>query len=72
MGESVLARSGGGGGTKGPAKVDKRNQELQCPHCERVFKQVDTLSHPYLQMHIQQTVFVSGLQIVDVNSSGLG
>ena len=32
--------SGGGGGTKGPAVVDKRNQELTCPHCDRVFKQV--------------------------------
>lgn len=32
--------SGGGGGTKGPAVVDKRNQELKCPHCDRVFKQV--------------------------------
>ena len=31
---------GGGGGTKGPAVVDKRNQELPCPHCDRVFKQV--------------------------------
>ena len=32
--------SGGGGGTKGPAVVDQRNQELACPHCDRVFKQV--------------------------------
>jgi hypothetical protein len=32
--------SGSGGGTKGPAVVDKRNQELACPHCPRVFKQV--------------------------------
>ena len=38
--EAFSYRSGGGGGTKGPAKVDKRTQELQCPHCERVFKQV--------------------------------
>ena len=31
--------SGGGGGTKGPSVLDKRNQELPCPHCDRVFKQ---------------------------------
>jgi hypothetical protein len=32
-------RSGGGSGGKGPAVVDKRNQELACPHCDRTFKQ---------------------------------
>lgn len=31
--------SGGGGGTKGPSVIDKRNQEMQCPHCDRAFKQ---------------------------------
>ena len=36
-------RSGGGGGTKGPAVVDKRNVELECPHCDRTFKQVRPL-----------------------------
>ena len=35
-----LRRSGGGGGTRGPAVVDKRNVELECPHCDRTFKQV--------------------------------
>ena len=35
-----ILRSGGGGGTKGPAVVDKRNVELDCPHCDRTFKQV--------------------------------
>lgn len=29
-----------GGANKGPAVVDKRNQVLQCPHCDRDFKQV--------------------------------
>eukprot|EP00884_Botryococcus_braunii_P007206 jgi/Botrbrau1/16487/Bobra.0142s0081.1 len=33
--------SGSGGGTKGPSVVDKRNQELACPHCPRVFKQLE-------------------------------
>jgi hypothetical protein len=38
--------SGSGGGTKGPSVVDKRNQELACPHCPRIFKQVaETASH---------------------------
>ena len=32
--------SGGGSGGKGPAILDKRNQELPCPHCDRTFKQV--------------------------------
>ena len=36
----LILRSGGGGGTKGPAVVDKRNVELDCPHCDRTFKQV--------------------------------
>jgi ATP-dependent RNA helicase DHX57 len=36
--------SGGGGGTRGPATVDKRGQELACPHCERVFKQAGRLA----------------------------
>lgn len=31
--------SGGGGGTKGPEKLDKRNQEENCPYCDRIFKQ---------------------------------
>lgn len=29
-----------GGSNKGPAVVDKRNQVLECPHCDREFKQV--------------------------------
>ena len=35
-----VVSSGAGGGGKGPAAVDKRNQEMPCPHCDRVFKQV--------------------------------
>lgn len=42
--ECWLHRSGGGGGTKGPAVVDKRNVELECPHCDRTFKQVRSSS----------------------------
>ena len=40
---------GSGGGTKGPAMVDKRNQELPCPHCDRVFKQVRASASSSLQ-----------------------
>lgn len=29
-----------GGSNKGPAVVDKRNQVLVCPHCDREFKQL--------------------------------
>jgi hypothetical protein len=25
------------GANKGPSKIDKRNQEQRCPHCDRVF-----------------------------------
>lgn len=43
--------SGGGGGSKGPAVVDKRNQELKCPHCDRVFKQNDRLKQHIDNQH---------------------
>ena len=40
---SAFDRSGGGGGgTKGPAILDKRNVEQDCPYCDRTFKQVGT------------------------------
>ena len=35
---------GGGGGTKGPAILDKRNTEQQCPHCDRASSRCDTLT----------------------------
>ncbi len=36
-----VVTSGGGGGMKGPASVDKRlGAELPCPYCDRIFKQV--------------------------------
>ena len=41
--------SGGGSGGKGPALIDKRNQELPCPHCDRTFKQVCSPSRHILQ-----------------------
>lgn len=44
-----FARSGGGGSSKGPAKVDKRNQEVKCPHCDKVYKQSSSL-----QLHIKK------------------
>lgn len=43
--------SGGGGGTKGPAVIDKRNQELKCPHCDRVFKQTGRLNDHVKKQH---------------------
>ncbi|KAG2486676.1 hypothetical protein HYH03_014607 [Edaphochlamys debaryana] len=34
--------SGGGGGTKGPATVDKRSQEVKCPYCDKVYSQASS------------------------------
>ncbi|GFH25551.1 P-loop containing nucleoside triphosphate hydrolase, partial [Haematococcus lacustris] len=28
-----------GGSSKGPSIIDKRNQELPCPYCSRIFTQ---------------------------------
>ena len=39
----MTGSAGGGGGTKGPAVVDKRGQEAKCPYCDKVYTQV-----PYL------------------------
>lgn len=47
--------SGGGGGTKGPATVDKRGQELQCPHCDRTFKQSGRLQDHIKKQHANET-----------------
>jgi ATP-dependent RNA helicase DHX57 len=43
--------SGGGGGTKGAAVVDKRGQELQCPYCDRLFKQTGRLQDHVKKQH---------------------
>ena len=43
--------SGGGGGSKGPSVIDKRGQELQCPHCQRVFKQSGRLQDHIKRQH---------------------
>ena len=43
--------SGGGGGSKGPSVVDKRGQELPCPHCDRIFKQSDRLKQHIEKQH---------------------
>ncbi|KAL4527192.1 hypothetical protein Ndes2526B_g09099 [Nannochloris sp. 'desiccata'] len=43
--------SGGGGGSKGPSVIDKRNQELECPHCDRIFKQSGRLNDHLKKQH---------------------
>ncbi|QDZ20021.1 DExH-box ATP-dependent RNA helicase [Chloropicon primus] len=45
---------GGGGGTKGPEKVDKRNEEKQCPYCDRIFKQSGRLTDHIKKKHADQ------------------
>jgi len=47
-------RSGGGSGSKGPSVIDKRGQEEQCPHCDRIFKQNSRLKEHILKQHPQQ------------------
>jgi ATP-dependent RNA helicase DHX57 len=46
--------SGGGGGTKGPSVLDKRGQELQCPHCDRIFKQTGRLNEHVKKQHSKE------------------
>lgn len=36
---------------QGPSKVDKRNQELPCPHCDRIFKQKQRLDQHIANQH---------------------
>lgn len=45
--------AGGGGGTKGPSVVDKRNQEQKCPHCDRIFKQTGRLNDHIKRQHAE-------------------
>ncbi|KAL6770675.1 hypothetical protein ACKKBF_B32175 [Auxenochlorella protothecoides x Auxenochlorella symbiontica] len=45
--------SGGGGGTKGPAVVDKRGQEVTCPHCDKVYKQANRLQEHIKKQHAE-------------------
>ena len=44
----------GGGANKGPAVVDKRNQVLECPHCEREFKQVQRYREHIAKKHPEE------------------
>lgn len=53
--KAKIFSGGGGGGTKGPEKVDKRNQELQCPHCERIFKQSGRLTDHIKKKHAEES-----------------
>jgi len=46
-----ICSSGGGGGSKGPSVIDKRNQELECPHCDRIFKQSGRLNDHIKKQH---------------------
>ncbi|GIL66003.1 hypothetical protein Vafri_19646 [Volvox africanus] len=46
--------SGGGGGTKGPAVVDKRGQEVKCPYCDKVYQQSGRLKDHIAKQHAEQ------------------
>lgn len=43
-----------GGANKGPAVVDKRNQVLECPHCDREFKQVQRYREHVAKKHPEE------------------
>ena len=48
----IRCRSGAGGGAnKGPAVIDKRNQILECPHCDRTFQQVQRYREHIAKKH---------------------
>lgn len=48
----ICCRSGAAGGAnKGPAVVDKRNQTLECPHCDRSFQQVQRYREHIAKKH---------------------
>mmetsp|Transcript_1959 Transcript_1959/g.4604 ORF Transcript_1959/g.4604 Transcript_1959/m.4604 type:complete len:378 (-) Transcript_1959:495-1628(-) len=59
---------GSGGGTKGPPIIDKRNQEIQCPLCDRIFKQKDRLNQ-HIANHHASCGANSGLLSQPSNSS---
>lgn len=40
--------------SQGPAILDKRNQELPCPHCNRVFKQKQRLDQHVQSQHADE------------------
>lgn len=53
-GERVLnccSSGASGGANKGPAVIDKRNQVLECPHCDREFKQVQRYREHIAKKH---------------------
>lgn len=43
-----------GGANKGPAIVDKRNQVLECPHCDRTFQQVQRYREHIAKKHAEE------------------
>jgi hypothetical protein len=61
----VAASGAIAGANKGPAKVDKRNQELPCPFCDKVYTQAQVrvagsvLQRGSLQCHEHRTATCS-------------
>ncbi len=50
-----LCRSGASGGAnKGPAVIDKRNQVLDCPHCDRTFQQIQRFREHIAKKHPEE------------------
>jgi len=49
-----MLSAGGGGGTKGPSILDKRGQEVKCPHCDKVYTQSGRLKEHISSKHADQ------------------
>ena len=51
-----------GGANKGPAVIDKRNQVLECPHCDRTFQQVQRYREHIAKKHAEEQAAASADQ----------
>ncbi|KAA6421632.1 MAG: putative ATP-dependent RNA helicase DHX57 [Trebouxia sp. A1-2] len=50
----VYSSGASGGANKGPAVIDKRNQVLDCPHCDRTFQQVQRFREHIAKKHPEE------------------
>ncbi len=51
---STCSSGASGGASKGPAVLDKRNQVLECPHCDRTFQQIQRYREHITKKHPEE------------------